>query len=291
NNIRLSYQQAYRFPTNQDQWINLKSPGSTLIGGLPYFAELYKFSTNPVYTSASILSYRASIASGTPNPTLLKVAAFSTVKPESVQSFEIGYRGIIAKKLLIDAYFYTSKYKDFIAREAVARGVSGDPLRAPIDLASPFTSENFSFVSNSPTPVKANGWGISAEYQVGIRGYKIMANLYSDVLKDVPAGLVTFFNTPKTRFNVGLANSNVYKGIGFNIIYKWQDKINWEGTFGAGPVPSFGTLDMQVSYKPGKSKNLIKLGANNLFNNYYRNSFGNPYVGGLYYVSFGFNVF
>lgn len=291
NNVRLSYQQAYRFPTSQDQWINLKSPGSTLIGGLPYFAELYKFSTNPVYTSASILSYRASIGSGTPNPALLKVAAFSTVKPESVQSFEIGYRGIIAKKLLIDAYFYTSKYKDFIAREAVARGVSGDPLRAPIDLASPFTSENFSFVSNSPTPVKANGWGIGIEYKVGLRGYKIMANVYGDQLKDVPVGLVTFFNTPKSRFNLGLANPDVYKGIGFNIIYKWQDKIDWQGTFGAGQVPSFGTLDAQVSYKPGKSKNLIKLGATNLFNNYYRNSFGNPYVGGLYYVSFGFNVF
>ena len=30
NNIRLSYQQAYRFPANQDQYINLQTPGSIL---------------------------------------------------------------------------------------------------------------------------------------------------------------------------------------------------------------------------------------------------------------------
>ena len=152
------------------------------------------------------------------------------------------------------------------------------------------TSTNFSFVVNSPTPVKANGWGIGAEYRAD-KGYRLMANVYSDELHDVPPGLITFFNTPKYRFNIGLANANIYKGFGFNVIYKWQDKVDWEGTFAAGEIPSFGTVDMQVSYKLGKTNNLIKLGATNLFNNYYRNAFGNPYVGGLYYISFGYNVF
>ena len=35
NNIRLSFQTAYRFPSTQDQYINLNTPGSKLIGGLP----------------------------------------------------------------------------------------------------------------------------------------------------------------------------------------------------------------------------------------------------------------
>ena len=118
-----------------------------------------------------------------------------------------------------------------------------------------------------------------------------MANVYSDELRDVPSGLITQFNTPKYRFNIGVANANIYKGFGFNVIYKWQDKISWEGTFAAGEIPSFGTVDMQISYKLGKTNNLIKLGATNLFNDYYRNAFGNPYIGGLYYISFGYNVF
>ncbi|NNV54715.1 TonB-dependent receptor plug domain-containing protein [Panacibacter sp. KCS-6] len=291
NNIRLSYQQAYRFPTNQDQWINLITPGSILIGCLPYFADLYQFSTNPVYSSESIVAYRASVGAGAPNPTLLKQSAFTAAKPESVQSFEIGYRGIIGKKLLVDAYYYNSKYKDFIARSAVGRGVSGVPANVYTELASPFTTTNYSFVVNSPTPVKANGFGIGLDYQIGRKGYKILANYYTDQLVDVPSGLVTFFNTPKNRYNLGFANANAYKGFGFNLIYKWQSEVEYQGTFAAATIPSFGTMDMQISYKPGKSKNLIKIGGTNIFNNYYQNAFGNPYIGGLYYISFGYNVF
>ena len=292
NNIRLSYQEAYRFPNNQDQWINLQTPGSILIGCLPGFATHYNFANNPVYTIESVLTYRDSggVQANPAYAGLLKVAEFKKAKPETVQSFEIGYRGIVANKLLIDAYFYTSRYKNFIGRAAVARGISGNPATSIGELTNPLFSTNFSFVVNSPTPVKANGWGISAEYRAN-RGYKLMANLYSDDLHDVPYALITFFNTPKYRFNIGFANASVYKGLGFNVIYKWQDKISWQGTFAAGEAPSFGTVDAQVSYKLGKTNNLIKLGATNLFNNYYRNAFGNPYVGGLYYISFGYNVF
>ena len=73
-----------------------------------------------------------------PANTLLKVAEFKKAKPETVHSFEIGYRGVIANKLLIDAYFYTSKYEDFIGRAAVARGVPvtycrSVPANKPID--------------------------------------------------------------------------------------------------------------------------------------------------------------
>ena len=103
-------------------------------------------------------------------------------------------------------------------------------------------------------------------------------------------GLVTFFNTPKLRFNLGFANPNFYKGLGFNFIYKWQDDVNWEGTFGSGTIPSYGTLDAAISYKLPKTKHQIKIGGQNILNNYYRNAFGNPYIGGLYYISFGYNV-
>ena len=140
NNIRLSYQQAYRFPNNQDQYINLNSPGSKLIGGLPSFSTFYHFGTNPVYTAESVDSFRSTL-----NPSVLKLYQFTTVKPETMASFEIGYRGVIDKRLLVDAYFYSSKYKDFIARVAVARGASDSFATSIQELASPFTSTNFSF--------------------------------------------------------------------------------------------------------------------------------------------------
>lgn len=293
NFFRLSYQQAYRFPSNQDQYINLTTPGTKLIGGLPEFATFYNFSSNPVYTAQSVVAFRGSVAAGTPNPGLLVKEDFVAIKPETMESYEIGYRGIISKKLLIDAYYYFSTYNNFIMRSAVARGISNDPATSISELSSPFTTQNFSFVVNSKSDVKTNGWGLSLEYNVGTKGYRIMGNVYQDNISGVPDNGVAFFNTPETRFNLGLSNDDAYKGFGFNVIYKWQDKVNWEGTFGTGEIPSFGTLDAQISYKLniGASKNQIKLGATNLLNKYYRNAFGNPYVGGLYYISFGYNVF
>ena len=290
NNIRLSYQQAYRFPNNQDQWINLYTPGSILIGCLPNFNTHYHFDTDPVYTSESVAAYRASVDAGTPNPTLLQQAKFQKAVPETMESFEVGYRGIVAKKLLIDGYFYFSQYKNFIGREAVARGSSGNPANAAVDLASPFTSTNFSFVDNSPTPVKATGWGFSAQYQLD-KGYQLMGNISSDVLQNVPAGLITFFNTPKLRYNLGFSNPDLYHGFGFNVVLKWQDKIDWEGTFGTGTIPAYTTMDALISYKISKPELLFKLGGTNIFNHYYVSAFGNPYIGALYYFSVGYNIF
>lgn len=290
NNIRLSFQTAYRFPSAQDQYINLQTPGSRLIGGLPQFYTFFGFNNNPAYTAESVAAYRQSIANGTPNPNLLQQAQFKTVKPETVSSYEIGYRGLVTRKFLVDAYVYMSRYNDFIAREAVARGNSGNPANAAVDLASPFTSSNYSFVTNTSNTVKAYGWGISADYLFN-KGYQFTVNISSDKLTDVDPGLVTFFNTPELRYNIGLSNDRVFGNWGFNILYRWQDKVLWQGTFGSGEIPSFGTLDAQISYKIQDIRSMVKIGATNLLNNYYNSAFGNPSVGGLYYISFGYNIF
>ena len=65
----------------------------------------------------------------------------------------------------------------------------------------------------------------------------------------------------------------------------------YEGDFATGNLPAINIVDAQVSYKLPKTKSIIKLGANNLFNSYYYDAVGNSHIGGLYYVSFGFNVY
>ncbi len=290
NFIRASFQQAYRFPSLQDQWINLKTPSSILIGGLPNFNTRYNFSGNPAYTAESIGAFRTSIATGSPNVALLRPATFGTIKPEVSNSIELGYRGVVSKDLLIDGYVYFSQFQNFITRSAVGRGQSTNPLIAIQMLASPFSTDNFSFVTNSTTEVKAFGWGLSTEYKFH-KNYMINANVSGDELSNVAAGLVSFYNTPKLRYNIGLSNSSFYKNWGFGANYRWQDTFLWEGTFGTGEVPAYGTVDAFVSYKFSSIKSLFKVGGTNMFNKYYRSAFGNPQIGGLYYVSFGYNVF
>lgn len=284
NNVRLSYQTAYRFPTNQDQYISLVTGAGVLIGCLPEFQTFYGLNSasRPGYTAASILEYRA-----TADASKLVQAQFREVKPETVNSYEIGYKGILGDRLLVDAYGYYSVYKNFLATIGV--GQSNIP-GSPVGLLSALTTTNVSYKQNADEDVKAIGWGISAEYKLP-RGFYAYGNVFSDELRDLAPGFVSFFNAPKYRFNLGLRNENVFKNIGFNVVAKWQDNSYYEGTFVSGTLPYFTWVDAQVTYRPAKTKSVFRIGGTNIGNSYYRTGFGSPYVGGLYYVSYGYNLF
>jgi outer membrane receptor protein involved in Fe transport len=291
NFLRMSYQTAYRFPSNQNQYINLAlggGAGGYLIGSLPEFQTLYKLnSTLPGYTATSVFN---TSGTGYRNGTMadsnrLVQAVFKPLTPETVGSYEIGYRGVINKKLLIDAYAYQSRYKNFILSTAVVQSIFGNKY----EVYSSASSRSISYNQNSDQIVKSTGWGIGLEYQV-FKKYFLFGNVFSDKLNGVPAGEVTFFNAPKYRYNIGLRNENVCHNIGFNVVMKWQDDNYYEGTFITGTLPSFAWIDAQISWKMPKTKSLFRIGGTNLANNYARTGFGSPYVGGLYYISYGYNL-
>jgi outer membrane receptor protein involved in Fe transport len=282
NNIRLSYQSAYRFPTNQQQWIQLQVGSTLLVGGNKYFADKYKYATNPLYTALSVVPTDGSA----PNPTVFNVAE---LKPEAVNSFEIGYKGLLAdKKLLIDVYGYFGQYQDFLGRINTFQTTTG--IAADITNAS--KRIGISVPNNSTDKVKTYGFGFSVDYRLPAN-FTIGANVASDVLKDVPTGFVAYFNAPKYKSNFTFANTGFgpKKRVAASLAYRWQQSYYYQGDFANGQLPDVHTLDAQVSLKLPSTKSVIKLGANNLLNQYYYNAIGNSQIGGLYYVSFGFNVY
>ncbi|MEO6914289.1 MAG: TonB-dependent receptor, partial [Chitinophagaceae bacterium] len=261
SNIRLSYQTAYRFPSTQQQWINLNVGGGVqLIGGVQALKDFYKFAANPVVPLV-----------GAPVPVV-----FAEFKPESVRSYELGFKSLVGRNLLIDFYGYWGKYKDFIVRQLVAQ---------------PSTGRVFSVATNTTNRVETYGAGLSLDYKLPA-GFIASGNISTDVLDKIPVGFVTFFNSPRYRTNVSLANNGFgpKKVFGFSVTYKWQDSFYYEGDFASGDVQKINTVDAQISLKLPK-KSVIKVGANNLLNQYYINAVGNPYIGGLYYVSYGYNIF
>jgi len=282
NFLRTSFQTAYRFPTMQNQYIALSTGTAVLIGCLPEFQNYYKLNTVPFrgYTAASIVAARGGGGVGALVP-----AEYKEVTPETVGSFELGYKGILMKKLMVDAYVYYSRYQDFLATIVVGQARTG----VTTDLLSPFSTTNISYTQNAPETVKAIGWGIGIDYNA-FKNYYLTANVFSDRLKDAPANLVTFFNAPKYRVNVGVRNDNVCKGIGFNILMRWQDENYYEGTFVKGTLPAFASVDAQLTYRPIGSKSVFRVGGTNWGNNYNRTGFGSPAVGGLYYISYGYNI-
>jgi outer membrane receptor protein involved in Fe transport len=248
----------------------------------------YNFNTNPVYTPESVAAFGASVQGGSPNPALLKVQAFNEYKPESAKSYEVGYKGLIASKLLVDVYAYYAKYENFIGRIAGIQSKNG----TPVGTLGAGTRNVYSVSVNSSDKVNTQGWGASAEYLLPMN-FSINANVFSDEIKNVPANFVTQFNTPKYRSNIGFSNSGFLyqKRVGFALQYRYQGSVYYQADFGAGQIPSYNTVDAQINYKFPKIKSMIKLGATNVFNTYYRTAFGNPEIGGLYYTSFAYNIF
>jgi outer membrane receptor protein involved in Fe transport len=274
NNIRVSYQTAYRFPSTQQQYIRLGiGGGETLIGGLPVFHDIYDFSGNPPYDL--------------PLGSTPKQSTFQEFKPESVQSIEVGYKGLVAHdKLLIDLYGYAGQYTNFIVRRGVGQKIN------PAGPVTPANLRTLSIPVNTGTEVKTFGAGLTLEYRLN-RGYYVNFNASTDMLEDLPEGFVAYFNAPKYRYNVVFGNNSIgpKKLVSFSIAYRWQDAFFYESDFVSGTVPAFHNLDAQVSYKFPAIHSLIGIGANNILNQYYYTAMANPSIGGLYYVRFAYNIF
>ena len=277
NHIRFSYQTAYRFPSNQQQWIDLNvGSGVRLLGGNKYFIDKYNFNKQ-LYDLNSF-----SLGS---NPEKYN---WTALKPEALSSYELGYKGLLMQgKMMIDIYGYWGQYQDFIARKLVVQ--FKDTLPTTI---SDTTNRYFSLPVNTSEKVKTFGFGVSVDYRLP-QNFVIGMNISSDQLSDVPANFIAYFNSPKYKANGYISNSGFgpSKRLGFNLSYRFQQSMVFEGDFATGTLPDVHNIDAQVSYKLPKSKSIIKMGANNLLNSYYYNAIGNSNVGGLYYVSFGYNVY
>ena len=278
NNIRLSYQTAYRFPSNQQQFINLQVGGTRLVGSNPSFATYLNYAGNPLYEANSVIA-------GTP-----EIYVPKEVKPEAVSSFELGYKGLLMQnKLLIDAYGYYGQYKDFIGRINTIQTTTGNAA----DISNPAKRRNISVVLNTDDKVKTYGFGLGLDYRLPMN-FVVSANVASDKLKDVPVNFVAYFNAPEYKANVSFGNSGFgpAKRLGFALAYRWTEGFYYQGDFANGNLPAVQTLDAQISLKlPKANKSIVKLGATNLLNQYYYNAVGNSQIGGLYYISFGYNIY
>jgi outer membrane receptor protein involved in Fe transport len=278
NYIRASYQTAYRFPSNQNQYIDLQTGEARLIGGLPQFITNYQLNdtnTGATYDTASLFAYER----GGPFPTQYQ---FKEFKPETVSSWEIGYKGIIADNLFIDIYGFYAQYTNFIGLTVLVKN--------PFFLGVHPTN-TYAIYTNSTNKVNTVGAGLGLQYTLS-KGFFVGGNIAYNNLSNADADVLTQFNTPKIKYNLSFGNYTIKKVFGFNLTYRWQESYYYSSSFISGNTAAFGVLDAQISMKlPKMNNSMIKIGASNILNHYYTDAVGNPQVGGLYYVSLGYNVF
>ncbi|MDB5239712.1 MAG: TonB-dependent receptor [Spirosoma sp.] len=308
HNFRASFQRGFRIPTTQDQYIDINTPNARLIGGLPFMKERYNFSGSPVYTLQSVQAFGGALQQGgaaaLPQAlALLKLPTNAGYDPERVETYEVGYKGLLGNKLFIDAYYYYNRFLNFLGYQTVVQGKNPVSLTDPastLQLVSGSTRNVYYYPVNSPTQLKNAGWAIGADYLLP-GNYAIGANVSSNYLLDqdqIPSDFITFFNTPKYRYNLSFGNRNVARtGFGFNVVYRAQDSFLWESSFANTEavarkqtiIPAYSTLDAQISKKLSGIRSILKVGGTNLTGKLYQQSWGNPSVGSMYYVSLTFD--
>jgi len=294
HNLRASFQTGFRNPDTQAQFIYFPSSGGTLVGSTKANAERYGIHNGGSYTQESYNAYRASGGSldattGAPtggNAALLQTATLDYVQPEQLKSFELGYKGVISKKLLIDLSAYYTSYSSFLGGQIVASKLPTSHQAkaiAPGTLFSPYT--------NSTQDVTSLGVGLGMSYSLPknfiVNGNWSWANFDAKEAVDFRAG----FNTPKNKVSVGIGNRKIVKNLGFNVNYRWQHEFLWESSFGTWVVPEFGVVDAQINYKMSSLKSMVKIGATNIGGGDYRTNLGSPFVGQQYYISLTFDEF
>jgi len=294
HNFRASFQTGFRLPDSQAQYIYFNNPTGILLGGVPSNASRYGIYNGGAYTQSSYNTFvsqggvldptTGAVTAG--NASLLQTANVSYVKPEQLWSYEVGYKGVIATKLLVDLNYYYSSYNNFLGEQYVVSKAATIHQGTQINAGSlwyPYT--------NSPYTLTSQGVGLGLTYNLP-RNFVLLGNYnYTTFSGQTSSDFQANFNTPQNRYSFGVGNRKLVKNLGFNVNFRYQDSFLWESSYGVATIPSYGVLDAQVTYKVTAMKSVFKLGGTNLGGNDYRTNFGSPFVGQMYYLSITFDEF
>ncbi len=290
HNFRASFQTGFRNPQTQAQFLYFPASTGILLGGSKANAERYGLFEGGAYTERS---YQQWVAAGRPvdgagNPVGLEQIYLDFVQPEKLIAYEVGYKGVFAKNLMVDVNYYHNDYKDFLAQQNV-RNINPTVHKGVTIPALTAWRPNV----NAKEELSSWGLGLGVSYNLpmdyffsGNYSYATFSLAESETSDFQPG-----FNTPKNRFNISVGNREIIENLGFSISYRYQQEFKWQNSFGEALIPEFGVLDAQVNYKIKPIKTVVKLGGTNLAGGDYRTNIAAPFVGKMFFLSITYDEF
>lgn len=307
--IRTSLQNGYRFPTLWESFAFLNNGGVIRTGGLPGNSQDLRIYENS-FLRSSVVEFNAAVNRSrntqglseeqaiAQHVNLLRKAEVAYIKPEGVTAFEIGYKGLwLGGKLYVDAEYYRYRSFDFIGNvdldQPAGVEISENLLQAARNIrpgTSGATMQRYRVHTNSQSDVINQGFSAQVKYNF-YKTYQLSGNYTFAVLEKRNSAdpLIPGFNTPRNAFNLSLSNSKVTPRLGFNVNFRWVESFLWQSPFVDGQIPTYHTVDAQVSYKIPSLKTSVKLGGTNIFNQRFVQAYGGPTMGALYYATIVFD--
>ncbi|TGE25057.1 TonB-dependent receptor [Hymenobacter aquaticus] len=286
HNFRASFGQAFRSPSQTDQYLRSDVGTFILLGNLGGF-QGYSF------TDANGKSYVPGTSLAGYELTLNKL------KLERVTTTEVGYKGAILPNVYVDASYFRSRYNDFIGGSAFVGNVDGTrPTFQQVNagLASGFTDAKATpariiFASyNNSQEVRTQGATVGITYYLH-KALNVGGNYSLNVLdrSNLPAGFRTFFNTPKHKFNLN-ASGTVLRNLSYSVNYRWVEGHQQELPLATGQVRTYRTTDAYLGYTVPKLATTLQAGVSNLFDANNIQIIGGPQLGRLAYLGLLVNV-
>lgn len=286
-NIRLSAQQGFRNPTNQDKFIGYSQGAYTILGSAQSSIERFRQTVDlrngneHQFTGQYVLDNAVDFSSSS-------AVELNYVKPEVVTMLELGYR-FNSPGLTLDVSAYYSNYQDKIAGKFVNAPVftnasTGDTYA---DAAAAVAAGNFyGFQVDSNLEDEFNAYGVSLE-AIKTFSSNFSANLvyeYNQFDYDQSTGVDAFvsWNTPDHRikggFNYSLGALNLTANARYNSEYFY------ESSFFSGTIQSNTILDAKLTISIPQSKYTFEVGGNNIGGNNYVSLPGSGMIGSVYYA-------
>ncbi|GAA4046993.1 TonB-dependent receptor [Hymenobacter glaciei] len=289
HNFRASYGQAFRSPSQTDQFLHSDVGSFILLGNIGNGYQGYGF------TDAKGRGYN-------PYDPTMKLADFEIsidkLRLERVNTYEVGYKGAILPNVYVDASYFNSRYNDFIGGVAFIGNLNGSRPSEAVVKSAITTGSGFNtpeariiFVSqNNSQVVRTQGVTFALTYYLN-KALNLTGNYSLNVLdrSNLPIGFRTYFNTPKHKYNLGV-NGIVAKNLNYTVNYRWIEGHQQEMPFAAGEIATYRTTDAYVGYTIPKLASTLQVGGSNIFNANNIQIIGGPQIGRLIYLGLLVNV-
>ncbi|MEO8590874.1 MAG: TonB-dependent receptor [Flavobacteriales bacterium] len=259
--FRVSFSSALRNPTLADQYLYYNVGRAVLLGNVD---GQFEAGRDSLFTIDSFNEYRntADLNTGLAKLDYLNV---DRLRPERVQTIEVGYRGTHADKFYIDASAYHSWYQDFIGY-IIGLSAKFDENSFPLG-----GIQAYRLSANATEQVRTLGANLGVTYYRKHLTYG-MNYSYNKLVSGADDPIIPAFNTPLNKFNVSFTAHDLRvpftdkPNLGFGINWKFVEGYTFTGSpqF-TGPIPSYDMVDAQVNVKLPAQHLTVKVGASNLF--------------------------
>ncbi len=214
------------------------------------------------------------------------IATFAAMKPETNKTWELGYKGVLANRLYVDGTYFRSDYENFMspltiignpfagASATFAKPLANPGNNIPVNAsgqivnqaAVPLTPIVLTYYNLGDAKVSGVDLGLSA-----IVTDRIELRATTSTVKinevTVPAGgslEAVSLNSPTTKWTVG-TTARDFGPVSGGLTWRNVNGYYFRSGTNTGVIPTFGTLDANVSMKiPTMQNALVNLSVGNL---------------------------